>query len=126
MVFRFVDRDMMMRFHGGGVGHKSTREVTDQFLDDRDPMDTGSGQQELGEDETEKLGLILEDDNDDNSENGEEDYGYMNDDSDAETEWEDVDDDVITDYESQGFDSLGAEDGLDVTDPVEDLGFAAL
>ena len=28
---RFVDRDMMMRFRGGGVGHKSTREVTDHF-----------------------------------------------------------------------------------------------
>lgn len=33
---RFVDHDMIMQFHGGGVGHKSTRNATDQLLDDRD------------------------------------------------------------------------------------------
>ena len=28
---RFVDRDMIMHFWGGGVGHKSTRTATDTF-----------------------------------------------------------------------------------------------
>ncbi|KAG2336702.1 hypothetical protein BDR05DRAFT_896368 [Suillus weaverae] len=36
----FVDRDMLMRFRGGGVGHRTTREATNIFLDDRDPLDT--------------------------------------------------------------------------------------
>jgi hypothetical protein len=34
--FRFADRDAVMRFRGGGIGHKSTCEATDQFLQDRD------------------------------------------------------------------------------------------
>ena len=29
----------MMRFRGGGVGHKSTREATAVFLEDCDPLD---------------------------------------------------------------------------------------
>jgi hypothetical protein len=48
-------------------------------------------------------------------EENEEDYGYVDQhsDSDADTEWED-DDGWFTD--SQGLDSLGAEDGVDITD----------
>jgi len=38
-VGRFADRDMMMRYRGGGVGHKSTRNATNIFLKDRDPLD---------------------------------------------------------------------------------------
>lgn len=30
----------MMRFRGGGVGHKSTRQATDFFMKDRDPIDS--------------------------------------------------------------------------------------
>jgi hypothetical protein len=41
---RFVDRDMMMRFRGGGVGHLSTRAATDTFKDDRDGLDIKSQQ----------------------------------------------------------------------------------
>jgi hypothetical protein len=32
---------MMMHFHGGGVGHKSTWQATDWFLSDRDKLDKG-------------------------------------------------------------------------------------
>lgn len=35
----FVDRDMLMRFRGGGVGHRTTREATVGFLSDHDPLD---------------------------------------------------------------------------------------
>ncbi|KXN81816.1 hypothetical protein AN958_03734 [Leucoagaricus sp. SymC.cos] len=35
----FVDHDMLMRYRGGGVGHKSTRNAVDTFLDDIDPWD---------------------------------------------------------------------------------------
>jgi len=30
-IYSFIDRDMFMRFHGGGVGHKATRDW-DEFL----------------------------------------------------------------------------------------------
>ncbi|KAF9033835.1 hypothetical protein BJ165DRAFT_1615947 [Panaeolus papilionaceus] len=36
----FADRDMVMRFRGGGVGHHSTRQATDRFLTDRPSNDT--------------------------------------------------------------------------------------
>ena len=39
---RFVDRDMMMRFRGGGVGHSSTRAASDIFKNDRDELDITS------------------------------------------------------------------------------------
>ena len=35
---RFVDRDMVMRYRGGGIGHKSTRRATDFFKNDRHPL----------------------------------------------------------------------------------------
>ena len=40
-----------MHFCGGGVGHKSTRNATDQFLTDRDMLDKeyAAGQQEKDE-----------------------------------------------------------------------------
>lgn len=41
---RFVDRDMVMRFRGGGVGHTSTRAATDVFKKDRDTLDLKSYQ----------------------------------------------------------------------------------
>jgi hypothetical protein len=60
LILRFADRDLMMRFRGGGVGHKTTREATDSFKRDRDPLDgqpvTGGAEYELDsevdEDET--------------------------------------------------------------------------
>ncbi|KAF9049001.1 hypothetical protein BJ165DRAFT_1592981 [Panaeolus papilionaceus] len=36
----FADRDMVMRFRGSSVGHKSTQEATNRFLDDRPTGDT--------------------------------------------------------------------------------------
>jgi hypothetical protein len=35
--FRFVDRDMFMRFRGGGVGHKSIQKKIHKFCNDRWP-----------------------------------------------------------------------------------------
>lgn len=32
-----------MRFRGGGVGHKATREASDRFNEDRDPLDINVG-----------------------------------------------------------------------------------
>ena len=41
-VSRFVDRDMFMRYRGGGIGHTSTRGTHQSLLDDReDVQDVG-------------------------------------------------------------------------------------
>jgi len=47
----FVDRDIVMRFRGDGVGHKSTREATQCLREDRDPLDE-SDQADAPDDET--------------------------------------------------------------------------
>lgn len=42
---------MLMRFRGGRVGHKSTREATAVFLENRDPLDKVSvAQEDAGKD----------------------------------------------------------------------------
>jgi len=47
----FVDRDMIMRFRGGGVGHTSTRTATNKFLQDRDRLDLDTGNRSDDENE---------------------------------------------------------------------------
>ena len=85
---RFADRDHMMRFRGGGVGHKSTREATDFFKQDRDPLDervtqdAGFEWDEVDEDEP----ITVEEIDSDELIGEEEDYGYVREDSDSEDE----------------------------------------
>ena len=56
-----------------------------------------------------------------------EDYGYFSHNSDLEEPEVDLNADDDLEYTNlQGFDSLGAEDGINVADPLEDLGFAEL
>lgn len=47
----FADRDLFMRFFGGGVGHSSTREACNFFLNDRYPHTQGTQVQSDGEDD---------------------------------------------------------------------------
>ena len=86
----FSDRDLLMRFRGGGVGHKSTREATDSFRSDRDRLDTQlvtATQVEEDNEEGYASGV-------DNIEDEEEDYGYNQDATDGdEPEDENGDDD---------------------------------
>jgi hypothetical protein len=118
---RFVDHGMMMQLHGGGVGHKSMCEVTDLFLDNHDLLDINHRQQEVGDDNKEEdLGVIMDDE--DGEENVKDDYGYVDHDRDDDMEWEDINDEL----DVNGLDSLGAEDGVNVANVVEDLGFADL
>ena len=37
--YRFSDQDLMMRFRGRGVGHKSSQEASNFFKKDRDRLD---------------------------------------------------------------------------------------
>ena len=98
---RFADRDLMMHFRGGGVGHKSTRAATDFFKSDHDHLDVQQKsltdeEEEVNEetvmveaglegyaaqsDEEEHYGYQLREDSDD--ENSQEDDGEELDDED--------------------------------------------
>jgi hypothetical protein len=126
---RFTDRDLMMRFRGGGVGHKSTRQATNFFKKDRHTLDiqnslerTSDIVEELEEmndlEESEKMEMLSESDVADSDE--ENDYGYQlgEDQSDSE---EDEDDSEL------GNRYLGPEDdGHAVDSDMEELGYANL
>jgi hypothetical protein len=66
---RFVDRDMLMRYRGGGVGHKSTRAATDTFLKDRDRKDNPDYVADANNSEDELEESDIEDNDSDPSEN---------------------------------------------------------
>jgi hypothetical protein len=125
---------MIMRFRGGGVGHKSTRAATDQFLDDRDRTERNRGGEDSHtadqDDEPARASEAelqqphheieprIEDEVDPTDEH---DYGYSEqvvDDDDGESEdgWQDEDEDLAFLLD----DELGAEDG---EGDDEDLGF---
>lgn len=125
----FVDRDMAMRFRGGGVGHKSTRVATDSFLTDRDRLDCQVG----------TMGNEAED-NDDGCSDGEgqpaddtiDDDKRMDEDGDEEDvihvdHWNDEDDweEDNEDEEDLTDDALGPDDGEVDDDDVAGLGFGA-
>jgi len=131
---RFADRDLMMRFRGGGVGHKSTREATDFFKRDRDRLDTRKVTTDMPtsilDDEMAKE--ILEQDNDEPGDDGvvdeeeENDYGYVRDDSesgDSEAGGVEVGQDGQDDDSEQDF---GPEDDAEAFDTLDDFGYADL
>jgi hypothetical protein len=145
----FVDRDMMMRFRGGGVGHTSTRTATDWFLKDRDKLDMASEMADEGRNEdgepfedddneaaSEGLGRVKGDgvavdeveevdgdedcDIDEDEIDEELDYGYALDEEVAEESEEEYQSDDLVD------DALGAEDGEEAEDELYSLGFGTL
>ena len=103
--YRFVDRDMMMRFRGGGVGHKSVQKATDYFLQDRFPDDN--------------VDLNIEDDEDvEGVEELSEELGStenMADEIDEEVsdDEDDEENDVENDEEDEEADSDAEDDGSD-------------
>lgn len=119
IIVRFADRDLMMRFRGGGVGHKSTREATDFFKKDRDRLDE-PGLTEMDDAET-----TSEDDGDGDEdsvdEDVEDDYGYtmeVSDEGEPDHDGVEVDDDDGC---------FGPEDDGGGVDPdMEELGYAGL
>ncbi|KAG6882409.1 hypothetical protein C0992_011764 [Termitomyces sp. T32_za158] len=144
-MYMFVDRDMMMRFRGGGIGHKSTHEATNTFLSDRHRSDmTSSGTANT----TSEMVGPMEDDNELDEENNklglqlhaqeetltdeEEDYVYKNpmhqqlQESDS-NESRNNSDDGFEDGSDNGLDDgLGPEDGEDDAEDEGDWGYAEL
>jgi hypothetical protein len=107
----------MMRFRGGGVGHKSTREATDSFKKDRDWLDMKS---DIEEDEVRPVILETEPDEEE-IEDDEEDYGYV-----TETD-SDVDEAMLGDEGYSADEFFGPEDDGGAVDPdMEALGYADL
>ncbi|KAK2463357.1 hypothetical protein APHAL10511_004668 [Amanita phalloides] len=96
---------MFIRFRGGGIGHKSTRKETDQFLSDRHVLDLAeetSCEGEVGEDaekcfeDSEEESEDDDDDNDDDGNDGDNDSSD-NDSSDDDGDDDDDDEGVIED-----------------------------
>ena len=121
-----------MRFRGGGVGHKSTREATNLFKMDCDRLDIGAT---LDSDDCD-MAIEFDDDSDEPENNEivnedtvdqeeEDDYGYMKEDSDSDdTEIAEVDYD---DEEGDTDEDLGPEDDGGAVDPfMDELGYADL
>ena len=84
----------MMRFRGGGVGHKSTREATDLFRKDRDRLDMQPNTVaiELSDNEVqENAREVIYESGAENVSDEEQDYGYVR--TDTEEEEEGIDED---------------------------------
>jgi hypothetical protein len=144
--YSFVDRDMVMRYRGGGVGHTSTREATDWFLKDRDLLDAESKQAraadshntpmdaDQGDGEGEGERGSEQDENEDEAVNENEeikedeideemDYGYILDEEELDGSEEE---DPPGPEGELADDALGAEDGEEVEDELDNLGYGAL
>jgi hypothetical protein len=123
---RFADRDLMMRFRGGGVGHKSTREATDFFKKDRDKLDFGS--RTMSEDmDTDSDDAVDEVDEELEGDSGvdediEDEFGYTKEDSDSADE-----SDEMADVDGVYSDDFGPEDdGGEMDSDMEALGYAVM
>jgi hypothetical protein len=123
---RFADRDLMMRFRGGGVGHKSTREATNFFKMDRDRLDIGATLDddcdvaiEFDDDEELESDEIVDEETVDQQQ--EDNYGYTKEDSDSD----DAERAEVGYEESDTDEDLGPEDDGGAVDPfMDELGYA--
>ncbi|KAJ3512102.1 hypothetical protein NLJ89_g3716 [Agrocybe chaxingu] len=135
----FSDRDLMMRFRGGGVGHNSTRQATDFFKKDRDNLDVVRGDGEEGqEDEEDNDSKNNKDEDEDEEENDKEDQEEEEKDDEEEADGNQEDYGYVQEYDPDEIPEeeeeleedevhLGAEeDGGGVDPDVEELGYADL
>jgi hypothetical protein len=93
----FVDRDMVMRFRGGGVGHKSTNEATRCTYEDRDIIDTSDYEPD---DSNEEEAVFRDDRTSDGDEGNLSDLGESGSDGSGNS---DLDADPLDEYEAEGF-----------------------
>jgi hypothetical protein len=121
---RFSDRDLMMRFRGGGVGHASTREATDFFKKDRDSRDVkkvvvedDGDYYQTQHESTARIQSPSTTDRDDE----EEDYGYNRGQFSDTDEEEKEEDDEYPDDKSESDDNGG-----DVDEVMDDFGYGEM
>jgi hypothetical protein len=122
---RFADRDWIMRFRGGGVGHRATRTATNKFKKDRHRLDISNKSDdamEVDEEQAEQGGLdsIGENLDAEVDENELEDYGYAH----ASAS----EDEELGDEQEQGGEDEGGSEEEDDGEQgeLEQLGFADL
>lgn len=111
-----------MRFRGGGVGHKSTREASNFFKKDRDKLDDRSGV-DIDDDEAVAEEVTVQPTHEEEDVEEEDNYGYAKSDSESENEVEGMpsDEDGSTD------EYFGPEDDGGAVDPdMDELGYADL
>jgi hypothetical protein len=117
----------MMRFWGGGVGHKSTREATDFFKNDRDPLDAWvptNAEHDIGsepDDNLESISNEIVEEDVENAVDGDqkEDYGCVREESENKLDTYDEAELVVGNHID-----FGSEDDGSAIDP--DMGYADL
>ena len=119
MAVSFVDRDMIMRYFGGGVGH--LQNTPPQQAHGLDPVDPNSEEMEVEDEEGDSGGKTRQDPQDiimsnEELEVGEDDEEKGQEDNDDENDDDDDDDD-------RSDDGLGDEDEDDEED--EDYGYGS-
>jgi len=116
-VFSFVDRDMFMRFRGGGVGHRSTQNAFEHVvLDDEDDVqeEDPTVPEAPGHPSPHFSGAEGEDEElDEDEEDAEMDYGYNADDADIEGEMPIDTEGMQGDGVHEEEEEMGVEDGED-------------
>ncbi|KAF8874231.1 hypothetical protein BD779DRAFT_1476607 [Infundibulicybe gibba] len=118
----FADRDMVMRFRGGGVGHTSTRTASNFFLDDHDALDIASRERrrEAAHQRT-KNSQVVESEDTDLDEQDESDWDSQpedNDDQDCGGQDDSIDEEV-QDY---GYNTGNDSDDTHESDDNDDVG----
>ncbi|KIM48502.1 hypothetical protein M413DRAFT_7405 [Hebeloma cylindrosporum] len=128
-IARFVDRDMFMRFRGGGVGHAAMRSVMDAFKNDHDDLDIQSREarneafnleqeEEMAEEELNENKIARGGEERELSEGELLDYGYEQEiDLDEEEEGDEEDREEVDEEDRE----VGEEDNLTI-DELEELG----
>ena len=115
-----------MRFRGGGVGHKATRDATNHFLRDRTPTELARIRvPDDSDEELENVNVESNDDNEGREEDEEQDFGYENPFEGRNFDDDDDDEEEVID-EWEDLDILGPEDGEVQDDEIEGWGFANL
>jgi hypothetical protein len=120
---RFADRDMFMRFRGGGIGHKGIRAAQRKLAEDSNDQSGTSDMDVEMEDNGDSVAHSMataavgqEDGEESDGEN--DDYGYNYDDN--RTEYGEGDEEEDHDEDNFGEDDLGAEDGEGPADIAEE------
>jgi hypothetical protein len=99
----FLDRDMFMRFRGGGVGHKSTSQATQFAYDDRDMMDANDYESNDSDDaETASEHEPTDDDQDNHSPHSDESDSDLDSEGNANCD-SDLDVEPLDEYGLEGF-----------------------